>query len=168
MCPTFYSEALSYGCDGSRLQDHNPDIPFDPQYSYSSNAYLGSPRSYDEAVNKIGAVNRPEQTFMFSEQNPYPIARISYDGMNDNFMVIRPWVGDMADPDSLWGHGDAFATYHKRSSGNDLDEGEANMLFVDGHVGAMHFGVENVEESWTIAWPKKEKHKGYNVGRFYK
>ena len=155
MCPTFYGLSVQ---TGNWHPNYDPDVdgPVDPQYSYGMNAYLGSLRPNDEAARKLSGVERlPESIFCFTEQDPYPKSGLSYAGMNDNFMVIRPWYPGIERPD-------VFGTYHNLNTSSDLDEGKCNAVFLDGHVEPVHVGLENADDGfYKYALPKKKPHSIY-------
>jgi len=145
LCPTFKRLAKYRG---ERHRRHDPSIPVDPQYSYGMNAWLGTPKWKAEGVLEESQVKHPGRVFFFSEENMWTIPGLSTSVLNDNFLVIRTDKGGS----------DAFATYHN-PRGGDLDKGSANVVFVDGHVELVHVGVENAEDGWKLAWPKRENKK---------
>jgi prepilin-type processing-associated H-X9-DG protein len=133
MCPTF--KALSK-LRGQTHPRHDASIPIEPQYSYSMNGYLGRERAC--AVLKESQIVHPIKTFFFSEENMWTIDGLTDEVLNDNCLCV--------------GAGDGFATYHN-TPGGDLNEGSANVLFLDGHVDLVHVGLENVEDGFKISVP---------------
>ncbi len=118
------------------------------QYSYSMNAYLGAPRH--SAENHSGGVVleqqvwHPAEIFLFSEENVWLVDGLSEYVLNDNNLLVGP-EGDPID---------CFATYHNVSSSH-LNEGSANLLFVDGHVDSMTAKEQENGGNFRIAWPKR-------------
>jgi len=134
MCPKFKIVARTTG---------RPNA----QYSYGMNAYLGA--YGDDGQNKRGGIvketelKKPARIFFFSEENTWTIEGLSRDAINDNNLLVYP----EHDPR------DCFATYHDPPYG-DLNQGSANLVFVDGHVGSI-----KAEEQWDsgnlkLAWPR--------------
>lgn len=144
MCPTFYRVSQE---PGQSHPFHDPDIAVEPRYSYSMNALLGFP-GYP-AVPRFTQVRRPAQVFMFSEENMWMIPGVSVAVLNDTLLLPRyaPYG-----PDDI---GDSFGTYHA-IKGGDLNSGKANLVFVDGHVDWVHIGIENVDDAFRLAWPRRE------------
>jgi prepilin-type N-terminal cleavage/methylation domain-containing protein/prepilin-type processing-associated H-X9-DG protein len=144
MCPTFFRVSQQ---PGQNHPFHDPSIPVEPRYSYSMNALLGFP-DYP-AIPKVTQVRRPAQVFLFSEENMWMIPGVSIAVLNDTLLLPRyPPYG----PEDI---GDSFATYHAAKAG-DLNSGKANLVFVDGHVDWIHIGVENLDDAFRLAWPRRE------------
>ena len=152
LCPTFNNVARKKPCLGSvcKRRPHKTNIPIEPTYSYSMNAYLGPHVSgglntfLDRAAKESEIRRNPARVFFFSEENSWLIPGLTGDVLNDTNLSIAdssPWV-------------DSFATYHKAPRG-DLDAGSANVVFVDGHVGSVHIGADNIDDGFRLAWPRK-------------
>ena len=77
------------------------------------------------------------------------IPGVSVAVLNDTLLLPRyaPYG-----PDDI---GDSFGTYHA-VKGGDLNSGKANLAFVDGHVDWVHIGVENLDDAFRLAWPRRE------------
>ena len=91
----------------------------------------------------ISEIKHPSRVFFFSEQNPFPTEFSTPIG--DHCLIYRHIASGA--------HTDGFATFHN-APGGDLTAGEANMVFVDGHIESLHFGVENVDEGCGVGWAK--------------
>ncbi|MHC4644271.1 MAG: type II secretion system protein [Planctomycetota bacterium] len=117
------------------------------QYSYSMNAYLGefenSGHNRFGGILKESELRRPARVFFFSEENTWTIPGLSEYVINDNNLL----VGDRNDVR------DCFATYHNAPAG-DLNQGSANLVFVDGHVDSITAEEQEDGENFKVAWPK--------------
>jgi prepilin-type N-terminal cleavage/methylation domain-containing protein/prepilin-type processing-associated H-X9-DG protein len=142
LCPAF--KKLTSRIGGDHSGSHNPDIPIEPQYSYSKNIWLGTPSeswawtSEYEAPRETN-VKSPTTVFMFAEENIWTTSMPGYSqlegttinwsvsSMNDNALFSH-WAGTTGI--------DCFATYHKTSwdSGEALMSGVSNAVFADGHL----------------------------------
>jgi prepilin-type N-terminal cleavage/methylation domain-containing protein/prepilin-type processing-associated H-X9-DG protein len=131
MCPTFYS-LKNRGADHPQ---HDSKIPIDPQYSYSMNEFLGGTET--EAVKKATDVKQPSKVLFFTEENLWTIDGLSLYCLNNNIFYTRK-------EDSY----DCLATYHRASDG-ELNNGIANIAFVDGSV-----GTGEAKDSYLLCLPK--------------
>jgi len=121
LCPSFNVLAKSMAADHPQ---HDPDIPIDPLYSYSQNAWVGGPgwngpsEHLDGRAIKSTSITRSHaEVFLWAEEN----------------MWTREGNGQVLNDNALCPMGyDWFGTYHNTSSG-DLNGGTANAVFVDGH-----------------------------------
>lgn len=134
LCPTFASIAKRRGAEHDA--SHDSTIPVVPQYSYSMNAYLGSPAKSWGGVNKISQILRPSEVFVFSEENCWTTPKAGA-ALNDTVLCITESGGV-----------DSFGTFHG-AKGGDLDSGYSNAVFVDGHVDKVY-----QENDYEVAWPK--------------
>ena len=132
MCPTFYS-LKNLGADHP---NHDPKIAIDPQYSYSMNFFLGGDGA-TESVKKSTDVKQPSKVLFFTEENLWTINGLSLYCLNNNIFYTRK-------EDSY----DCLATYHRASS-SDLNNGIANIVFVDGSV-----GTGKAVDSYLLCLPK--------------
>jgi prepilin-type N-terminal cleavage/methylation domain-containing protein/prepilin-type processing-associated H-X9-DG protein len=125
MCPTFYSLACK---DGSVHPYHyrHPEIPIEPQYCYGMNTYLGG--SDSDSVVKAHQVERAAGVFLFSEENFWVTVGKSYAVLSGTDIIIR---SPPYEPGKYALSG--IATYHN-APGGDVNKGEGNAVFVDGHV----------------------------------
>jgi prepilin-type N-terminal cleavage/methylation domain-containing protein/prepilin-type processing-associated H-X9-DG protein len=149
MCPTFKGYAVRGGKEGCPFAaKHSMMTPFGPTYSYAMNWFLGfdweillqvgdAEMLAKEISLKVSKVKLPGQCFSFSEENPWTIEHRDQDrdgkiysanALNDNAL----WMN--ANKDKPDGAIDNMATYHNVSDAK-RNEGKANVLFVDGHVG---------------------------------
>lgn len=125
ICPQFYSLAKSFGATHPHHTDTNPQIPIEPQYSYSMNLYLGQlmGQAQSGAVRKATGIKHPSEVLFFTEENFWPIEGLSQYGLNNNIM----WAQETNSYDCL-------GTFHQ-TIGGDLNSGVANIVFLDGSVG---------------------------------
>jgi prepilin-type N-terminal cleavage/methylation domain-containing protein/prepilin-type processing-associated H-X9-DG protein len=161
LCPTFKSLSKNQGINHP---GHVASIAIEPQYSYSQNAYLGSPSSIGsgkgESVAKRSKITRsPNEVFFFGEEN----------------MWLRPGNVWVLNDNALCPDGrDFFGTFHSGTRG-DLNTGRCNVVFVDGHVDE----VKSVQQGDVVntalyeyqafeiyGWPYKEPYQ--NRVRFIK
>lgn len=162
LCPVFDRFA--------RVEHDCPyDIPMEPIFSYSMNAMLGGfemtgPIQYVHILRvRTSEVRSPASIFFFGEENPWINADRYEATLNDNALCGTPahpaddgaWTTpadqmvSSTNPDGLkyW---DSLATFHKTSF-ERKDEGESNVVYVDGHV-----GMENWENTYKRArWTRK-------------
>ncbi|MBN1763893.1 MAG: type II secretion system protein [Sedimentisphaerales bacterium] len=148
LCPTFVKVALRLGHNHT---GHNRDIPIVPQYTYSQNGYLGPQNLTDMnskawgSVLKNSQVKNPTDVILFAEENVWTVPGITAFDLNDNCFYARH-PQDNNFPATLY-RGDTIATYHNTTS-DKIDEGEGNIVFVDGHVAP---GL--MEDSFRLSWP---------------
>ena len=117
---------------------------YDPQYSYSTNGYLGSGGFFGgRAVDTESEVRRPASAFSFSEENLWQIPGLSGYTLNDNGLYIDPPPGAR----------DCFATYH-RAPDRDYDKGSGNLVFLDGHCGVIRAEDQYDGGNYDLARPK--------------
>jgi len=150
LCSAFSALALQQGCS-------NCSREIKPQFSYAMNAWLG-PMSFlrgDDPTSdgykavksamKDSQVETPAKTFFFSEENTWIIDGLYVASLNDNNL----WIVNNQ------GSGDSFATYHN-PPGGDINNGSANLAFVDGHVETIHVGLDNMENILDYVAPSAE------------
>ena len=166
VCPTF--DKLAQSGLGQYHPGHNPEIPMDPQYSYSLNAYLGS--GPHGLIKKLGDLEaNPGRVATFTEQNiMWNIQKRSRYNPDLNPFMFLPRTAPYQPED--FNH--AFATYHFAPSedieigdtddsyalqdGADypqwgLTRGSGNAVFLDQHVQALPFWTDAHE----YAYPRK-------------
>ncbi|AQT67844.1 PilD-dependent protein PddA [Anaerohalosphaera lusitana] len=137
MCPTFKSIGKQYGADHF---DHDEDIPIEPQYAYSQNAYLGTTHLRSSNITRMNS-----QVAVFVEESMWQMGQggskdICSHVLNDtNFFARHP-------NDSFGQVGDSIGTYHNNSGLSSRMEvgsqgaiqtksgGVGNVVFADGHV----------------------------------
>jgi prepilin-type N-terminal cleavage/methylation domain-containing protein/prepilin-type processing-associated H-X9-DG protein len=151
LCPTYRNYAVVAKCTYS---GHSKATPFNPMYSFAMNYHLGfdwatylRDQKNSKGVNiavaqemsmKLSRVTRSAQCFAFGEENPWVTGQRTGDApkwysknvLNDNALWLNANPASEKINDAI----DNFATYHKVSSGKK-NEGKANVVFVDGHVG---------------------------------
>ena len=158
-CPSFRRFARSRGCENP---DHNKELDIEPQYSYTMNGYLGSPR--DGGILRVSEARKPTDVFFFAEENCWSLrpnhpefpagwlsAPLSTKALDDTVLVISP------SPEA----NDCFATYHRPPSG-DLNCGSGNVAFLDGHTESMraedqlrktmHGGNSRLGPAGNLSW----------------
>ncbi|MBN1764738.1 MAG: type II secretion system protein [Sedimentisphaerales bacterium] len=159
MCPAFYSVAR---LPKYKHANHDENIPIEPQYAFSQNAFLGrldqyvydnQPPGYlwtkPYLSPKTQNVKRPSEVFLFTEEGPIVLnsntniflagTNIAWNQTVLNDTAIFPWW-DGQDPTAPGNVLDSAGSFHKTSwtSTETLAEGVANALFVDGHVDTMY------------------------------
>jgi prepilin-type N-terminal cleavage/methylation domain-containing protein/prepilin-type processing-associated H-X9-DG protein len=108
LCPLFRTLAKTLG---KNHPSHDPSIPIVPYYSYSMNSFIGEHKRSEFTRSK-------SKIFFFSEEN----------------MWLRDGCNYVLNDNALCGDGrDWFGTFHG-ASGGDLNSGNANAIFLDGHV----------------------------------
>ena len=155
LCPTFRPFALKYG---NLHSGHNPDIPIEPQYSYSQNHYLGGKGTSAQhkyiGVRKGGQIKHPSQVLLFVEETLWAIPNYATHTLNDTCFYAH----HSNDP-HYTNIGDCIATYHNTSIAK-MDEGLGNGVFADGHVELMSayddhvFPWGMVSNSFRLSWPR--------------
>ena len=85
---------------------------------------------------------------MFSEENPWRTPGLNNYTLNDNLLLIYPAI-------RRW-NSDGFATFHKAKD-KELLTGGTNAVFVDGHVGWVRVGLDNIDDGYKYAWPSLAK-----------
>jgi prepilin-type N-terminal cleavage/methylation domain-containing protein/prepilin-type processing-associated H-X9-DG protein len=162
LCPSFKVLAKSVGADHP---DHNPDIPVDPLYSYSQNAWVGGPYwngptdvpAYlsGRAVKVTDVTRSQSDVFLWAEENMWLRPDNNESVLNDNALCG-------------FGNYDWFGSYHNTSSAN-LNGGTCNVVFVDGHSDEVRSAIDkngNVVDGEyegygfeKHAWPKRKPPK---------
>jgi prepilin-type N-terminal cleavage/methylation domain-containing protein/prepilin-type processing-associated H-X9-DG protein len=149
LCPTFRNYAMASRC--LNQSKHSANTPFNPTYSYAMNyhlgfnwvSYLNTEKVFDlEIALKLSQASRTSKCFAFAEENSWPVKQdrpgdapryYSQNVLNDNALWLNANSGSPSFPNEAT---DNFATYHNVSQ-NKKNEGEANVVFVDGHVSAV-------------------------------
>jgi prepilin-type N-terminal cleavage/methylation domain-containing protein/prepilin-type processing-associated H-X9-DG protein len=130
MCPTFRNITKGQGL-------------YNYRYSYVMNAYVGG--DGQGAVTRELQIEKPTANILFfTEENMWTIPGLSTDGRNDT--NLRSWG---------IGGGDCIATYHNAPQGK-LNRGEGNVVFVDGHVGAVKVEEQKNGGVFRLSWPRKK------------
>jgi len=149
LCPTFNRIGKTYG---QNHPSHNPNIPINPQYSYSMNILLGP--GYAE---KRSRVRRPMHAFFFAEENMWITSGLNGYVLNDNALCT---IWDITSAlDSPPPFTDSFGNFHNSPNLSsiipktwdeikDLKIGNTYAVFVDGHVDPVTPG-----ESYRLARP---------------
>jgi len=123
----------------------------DTAVSYVMNSYVG--KGGNIWSNWLGAdvkgvareteVYNPARVLVFTEENTWTIEGYSIAPFNDTHFTVGNRTRQI----------DNYATYH--NAPGDRDRGGANLVFVDGHVDLLR-RVEDLDEGFRIAWPKKD------------
>jgi prepilin-type N-terminal cleavage/methylation domain-containing protein/prepilin-type processing-associated H-X9-DG protein len=163
LCPTFKRIGKEYGDNHPNPHANHPNIPLEPQYSYSMNGLLGTApgNTQNKGVLRRPEVTRPTQTFFFAEENMWTTSGLTDYVLNDNSLIVR-WETDwpLDSPPSTFT--DAFGYFHNSprldlivgKSWNEIKDhaslGNINAVFVDGHV-----QKAKPEDSYRLAKPTK-------------
>ena len=149
MCSTFKAFAKVYGEDHP---GHDDDIPINPVYAYSQNAFLG----YEGGVLKESQVVSPAETLVWVEETIWLIPGWADWVLNDTCFWSRHYK------DST-GFGDFIATYHNTPL-DRRNDGLGNAVFVDGHVQlndpyrvVQLAGGGEARQGFILSWPRKGK-----------
>ena len=126
----------------------------DTKVSYVLNSYVGRQGTIWSSwlgsgvtgVSKESEVHRAAEVITLTEENTWIIDGYSDYPFNDVHFTVGNATRQI----------DNYATFH--NAPGDLDQGSANMTFVDGHVGFLtrRETDEELEEGFRLAWPKKE------------
>jgi prepilin-type N-terminal cleavage/methylation domain-containing protein/prepilin-type processing-associated H-X9-DG protein len=141
-CQTFARFAKT----GDSHPGHNPAIPIEPLFCYSMNAFLGGCESGNTVKYNLGLteIRSPSRVVFFAEENGWAYTPTSGESvrytatLNDNALCGAPEHPQNA---VAWTHPldqgppylDAFGSFHKTTL-QKRNDGQANALFVDGHV----------------------------------
>jgi prepilin-type N-terminal cleavage/methylation domain-containing protein len=160
LCPVFEKLGTKYG--ELHLPGSCIGAPFEGQFGYSQNAYLGAPSPdydwVDGRVMKASEVKSPARTFVFGEENPWPMntsantwdgepydLRLSGMPLNDTALVTR-----LGNRDSFGDITDCFGTFHS-PPGGDYNEGTTNVVMMDGSIEAVQPFNDG---TFRKAWPR--------------
>lgn len=163
LCPVFDRFAR-------RSHECTTGISVEPIFSYSMNGLLGGfefstagPNQYAHILRvRTSDVRSPASIFFFGEENPWINERYSAT-LNDNALCGTPdhpstetaWTTPISSMISSRGDGtlkyqDCLATFHKTTF-EKRDEGQSNVVFIDGHV-----GMTNWDDTYRVTrWAKK-------------
>ncbi len=118
------------------------------RYSYVQNAFLHGDGfrgdyGYDFKVTKLTEISNPTETLAYTEENTWVVDGLYSVARNDT--NIRP-AGPTGNPL------DGVATYHN-PPGGDINAGEANAVFADGHVDSITADDQREGKVAKLAWP---------------
>jgi prepilin-type N-terminal cleavage/methylation domain-containing protein/prepilin-type processing-associated H-X9-DG protein len=129
---------------------HNPNIPIEPLFCYSMNAFLGGCENGNSIRYRVGLteVRSPSRVVFFAEENGWTAPAtggqsVRYTAtLNDNALCGAPghpqdsatWEFALDLDWKTTTYRDAFGSFHKTTL-KKRNEGMANATFVDGHVG---------------------------------
>ena len=138
MCPRFAQLVKETQCDDTKV-------------SYVMNSYVGRRGSIWSSwlgsgvtgVTKESEVYRASEVITFTEENTWTIDGYSEYPFNDVHFTVGNAERQI----------DNYATFH--NGPGDLDQGGANIVFVEGHVD-FKLRIEYPDEGFRLAWPKKE------------
>jgi prepilin-type N-terminal cleavage/methylation domain-containing protein/prepilin-type processing-associated H-X9-DG protein len=138
MCPKFsqYAKGTNYA---------------DTAVSYVMNSYVGNRGEIwsswlgagVKGISKEGEVYNPAAVLVFTEENTWTIEGYSIAPFNDTHFTVGHRTRQI----------DNYATFH--NAPGDRDKGGANLVYVDGHVDLLR-RLEDLDEGFRIAWPKKQ------------
>lgn len=169
-CPAFRRIAIrKSNCTTGLNSTHNPNIPIEPQFTYTQNPFLGK-LSIDipDYIQKITQVKSPSTIFAYGEENPYtiplPNERPVYGSFSRKVSSNTPLndcllyaIALTTARTAITGSGgkytydpgfiDCFGSFH-RAKDAEGHLGFSKAVFVDGHI-------QNVqpEESLIYSWP---------------
>ena len=153
LCPFFVRVGKQKGALHPLHDTVTPRIPIVPINSYSMNALLGPDYgNYPEpnGVLKKTEIKRMTQTFFYAEENVWENRDRSQAVVNDNALVVNWNTTD--EEDVVLGRNppfvDCFGSFHNAPPDN-LDAGEANAVFADGHAEYVHW-----LDSYKLAKPQ--------------
>jgi len=136
MCPKFSTVRM-----GTQSENY--------AFSYSMNAYLTPPiwsnwlGTNVRGVEKATEVHRPSGVIAFTEENAKTIPGYSGWPLNDTHFTVGNRQRFI----------DNYATYH-RAPDSQLEQGAANMVFVDGSVNSLFRKDNDLDVGFRLAWPK--------------
>jgi prepilin-type N-terminal cleavage/methylation domain-containing protein/prepilin-type processing-associated H-X9-DG protein len=165
VCKTFNRFAMAVGTNHLGSAATHPNIPIEPQFCYSMNAYLG-PQGV--LPTRVSDIKNPSGVFFFSEENcwafetdaQHPYVRY-LNAYNDTALCGGPIVPNATNR-PLWiaiprsqginvqPYVDAMASFHKTTV-SALFDGMANAVFVDGHV-----EMVEPDKTWYYAKPMEK------------
>ncbi len=124
----------------------------DTAVSYVMNSYIGNQKgdiwnnwlgANVKGVTKETEIYNSARVVVFTEENTWAIEGYSDAPFNDTHFTVGN-RGQLIDN---------YATFH--NAPGDLNQGGANIVFVDGHVELLR-RVEDLDESFRLVWPKKD------------
>jgi len=139
MCPKFFMVAKGPSWADTAVSD-NMNSYVGRAGSIWSN-WLGSSVT---GVTKESEVYNSARVIAFTEENTWVIQGYSIAPFNDTHFTVGNKTRQI----------DNYATYH--NAPGDRDQGGANMVFVDGHVGLLRRADNDLEVGFRLAWPQKE------------
>lgn len=165
LCPVF---------DRFARQNHvcpaGANIPLEPIFGYSMNALLGGfelagsgPAQYQHVMRvRTSDIRSPSSIFFFGEENPW-VKEDRYGAtLNDNALCgtpvhpsdARAWDKDLSlmVPTGTLKYLDCLATFHKTTL-EKKNDGESNVVFVDGHVDMANWKDTYRLSRWTQQMP---------------
>jgi prepilin-type N-terminal cleavage/methylation domain-containing protein/prepilin-type processing-associated H-X9-DG protein len=169
MCPVFSRFARQY-----HVCTNN--IPVEPIFSYSMNGLLGGfelsgATQYSHVLRvRVTDVRSPTTTFFFGEENPWVNPSSPYYAtLNDNALCGTPQHPSVAaawttDPSLMVSsvrkngtkYQDCLASFHKTTF-EKKDEGQSNVVFIDGHVEMANWEDTYRLSRWTKTMPTLQK-----------
>lgn len=162
LCPVF---------DRFARQNHTctSGIPVEPIFGYSMNALLGGFElsgtvQYQHILRvRISQIKSPSSIFFFGEENPWVNSSRYTATLNDNALCGTPehpssigaWNTNpsLLVPTGPLKYQDCLASFHKTSL-EKRDEGQCNIVFIDGHVDLADWKDTYRLSLWTRQMPK--------------
>ncbi|MBM4104421.1 MAG: type II secretion system protein [Planctomycetes bacterium] len=164
LCPLF---------DRFARQSHvcTNNIPVEPVFGYSMNGLLGGfelsgATQYSHVLRvRTSEIKSPSSILFFGEENPWVNSSRYIATLNDNALCGTPahpstagaWTKDpltMVSSENPNGtkYGDCLASFHKTTF-EKKDDGESNVVFVDGHVDMAKWDNTYRLSLWTKTMP---------------
>lgn len=167
LCPVF---------DRFARKEHvcTSNIPLDPIFGYSMNALLGGfefggSSQYVHVLRvRVSDIRSPSSIFFFGEENPWVISGRYGATLNDNALCGAPqhpsasaaWTTDISAMVTSQRSGakylDSLASFHKTTF-EKKDDGQSNVVFVDGHVDMTKWDNTYQLSRWTKTMPAIHK-----------
>ena len=161
LCPVFDRFARQYHVCSS-------GIPVEPIFGYSMNALLGGFElagaiQYDHILRvRTSDIRSPSSIFFFGEENPWVNSDRYGATLNDNALCGSPahpstsgaWDKDLSHlvPNGALRYLDSLASFHKTTL-EKKDDGQSNVVFVDGHVDMANWEDTYRFSRWTRQIP---------------
>jgi len=163
LCPVFDRFARQFHvCSSSTA------IPVEPIFGYSMNALLGGfelsgTAQYQHILRvRTSYIRSPASIFFFGEENPWINSTRYVATLNDNALCGTPehpssagaWNKDLSAmvPKGALKYQDCLASFHKTTA-EKKDDGESNVVFVDGHVDMVNWKDTYRLSLWTRQMP---------------
>ena len=152
ICPLFISTPRSKWITAYDWGGMNNYQNYTAAFTYTLNEYMSTGDRVNNTgwngkppIRKLQQADEPQKLAWFTEENPWTIPGWSGHPINNGAFGIGGYSS---------GSVDCLATFHQPNSSN-LDDGSANVLFADGHVGLAH-----LTETKIVGTPRRYKPVG--------
>ena len=113
-------------------------------FTYALNEYAGNTWQGKNGIRSINRAEEPDKLHLYSDENPWMVPGYSNHPINNGAMG----VGSYGPSGSIV---DAIGSYHN-PPGGDLNNGDANVLFFDGHNAPVH-----ISQTKEVVTPSRYK-----------